>query len=102
VGNEATIGGIATAASDPSFVGQWFMWVVQDNGSPLSGTPDATGFQARGGPGGPGPPGGPPAGPPWPPGFPYSCPSPDDAIPTFNLLVFPLIGGDIVVQQRGQ
>jgi hypothetical protein len=92
-GNKATIGGIITASSsDPSFVGFFFVWVVQDNGSPLSGTPDAAAFQVFR----------PTNDPAWPGGFPYVCPLPDDVISTFGLDLFPLSGGDIVVHQSGQ
>ena len=90
-GNKATVGGIFTASTDPTFNGWWFEWVVQDNGTPLSGTPDAASFQNLA-----------PAGDTsWPKGFPYVCPSPDDALSTVGAL-FPFLGGDIVVQQAGK
>jgi hypothetical protein len=91
-GSKATIGGIITQATDPTLAGFWFMWVVQDNGSPISGTPDTAPFQDLG-----------PAGDPaWPTGFPYVCPSPDTAISTVGFQLVPLLGGDVVIQQAGQ
>ena len=92
VGNKATIGGVINASNNPAFVGLFFLWVVQDNGSPSSGTPDTAAFQALG----------PASDPTWPSGFPHSCPTPDNAINTFQLDLFPLSGGDIVVQQAGK
>jgi hypothetical protein len=87
-GSKATLGGIIQQATDPSLVGWAFMWVVQDSGSPLSGTPDTATFQSLG----------PTDAPDWPARFPQVCPSPGDAISIFALDSFPLSGGDIVVQ----
>lgn len=88
VGNKATVGGIITDTDLPGSTGWALIWIVQDNGNPLSATPDAATFQARG----------PLDDPTWTPGFPYICPSPDTATSLFGLSYFPLNAGDFVVQ----
>ena len=91
VGNTATVGAVITQADRPEIVGWFVLWVVQDNGNPLSATPDAATFQV------PGPDPGLTGG--WPnAGFPYVCPSPDTATSFFGLTYLPLNGGDLVVQ----
>jgi hypothetical protein len=90
-GNKAILGGVITEATDPTFVGLLWLWVVQDNGSPISGTPDTAPFQDLA-----------PAGDPsWPAGFPQVCPSLDVSINLVGNVFFPLIGGDIVVHSGG-
>lgn len=90
VGNKATVGAIVTAADRPATIGLAVLWVVQDNGNPLSATPDAATFQEFG-------PVGPEGG--WPtPAFPYVCPSPDTAASFFGLNDMSLNAGDFVVQ----
>jgi hypothetical protein len=88
VGNTATVGGIITDTDLPGSTGWALLWVVQDNGNPLSATPDAATFQVRG----------PLDDPTWTVGFPYVCPSPDTATSLFGLSYFPLNAGDFVVQ----
>jgi hypothetical protein len=87
VGNTATVGGIITDTDLPGSTGWALLWVVQDNGNPLSATPDAATFQVRG----------PLDDPTWTAGFPYVCPSPDTATSLFGLSYFPLDAGDFVV-----
>lgn len=90
-GNKAAIGGIVTQADRPSVVGMWALMFVSDGGSPISGTPDASGLQFISPPGHAGG---------WPPGFPNACPSPDAGTPSLGLVpaYLPLTGGDIVVK----
>jgi hypothetical protein len=89
-GNRATVGAIITAGDRPSTIGLAVLWVVQDNGNPLSATPDAATLQEVG-------PVGPEGG--WPTAaFPYVCPSPDAATSFFGLSYMPLNAGDLVVQ----
>jgi hypothetical protein len=91
VGNSATVGAIITQADRPGAIHGLVLWVVQDNGNPLSSTPDAATFQENGPD--PGLAGG------WPnAGFPYVCPSPDTATSFFGLSYMPLNAGDFVVQ----
>jgi hypothetical protein len=89
VGNQATVGALITQADRPAIIGWAALWVVQDNGNPLSAT-DAATFQVVG-------PVGPAGG--WPnANFPYVCPSPDTATSFFGLSYMPLNAGDFVVQ----
>lgn len=90
VGNTATIGAIITQADRSDLIGWAILWVVRDNGNPLSSTPDAATFQVQGPVG--------PAGGWLNPGFPYVCPSPDTATSGFGLNYMPLNAGDFVVQ----
>ena len=90
VGDRATVGAVVTAADRPAVIGLAVLWVVQDNGNPISGTPDAATLQEFG-------PVGPDGG--WPTAaFPYVCPSPDAATSFFGLGFMPLNAGDFVVQ----
>jgi hypothetical protein len=90
-GNKAAIGAIVTQADRPSEVGMWALMFVTDGGTPISGTPDASGLQFISPPGHAGG---------WPPGFPNVCPSPDTGAPSLGLVpaYLPLTGGDIVVR----
>lgn len=88
-GNKAAIGAVITQSNDPEIIGWLVLWVVADNGTPNSGTPDQATFQLLG----------PANDPDWPTGFPSTCPSPDAAIATFQLDSFPFDGGDVVVQK---
>jgi hypothetical protein len=87
-GNKAVVGAVITQADRPETVGLLVLWVVADNGTPISGTPDQATLQVSGPAGDPG----------WPAGFPMTCPSPDAATAFFGLQYFPLNGGDVVVQ----
>jgi hypothetical protein len=89
-GSSATVGAIITAGDRPSTIGMAVLWVVQDNGNPLSATPDAATLQEVGPVGAEGG---------WPTAaFPYACPSPDAATSFFGLSYMPLNAGDLVVQ----
>ena len=77
-----------TQADRPATVGLLVLWVVADNGTPISGTPDQATLQVSG----------PANDPGWPSGFPLTCPSPDAATAAFGLDYFSLSGGDVVVQ----
>jgi hypothetical protein len=87
-GNKATVGAVITQGDRPATIGLLVLWVVADNGTPISGTADQATLQVSG-----------PAGDlGWPTGFPMTCPSPDKATAFFGLQYFPLNGGDVVVQ----
>ena len=88
VGNTATVGGIITDTDLPGSTGWALLWIVQDNGNPISATPDAATFQLRG----------PLDDPDWTAGFPYVCPSPNTATSLYGLSYFGLNAGDFVVQ----
>ena len=87
-GNKATVGAVITQADRPETIGLLVLWVVADNGTPISGTPDQATLQLSG----------PANDPGWPTGFPSTCPSPDAATAAFGLDYFSLNGGDVVVQ----
>jgi hypothetical protein len=86
-GGKATVGAIIVDSDNPDIVGWVAMQLYADNGPPGSGAPDAATFQEIN----------PADDPSWPTGFPYVCPTPDDASALFGLDFFPLTGGDVAL-----